>query len=97
MPQVVYEMWNVKLLACSKQLLNLLVIQLQRLKSQNAWVFFRMTSNKFFTKSKNVAAKKLCVGVVALEIPGKLTCGSSFCNVVGCKLLTKENLLRSSN
>ena len=42
-----------------------------------------LTSNNFFTKSKNVAVKILCGGVVALEIPRKLTCGSSFCNVVG--------------
>ena len=30
--------------------------------------FFLVTSNKFFTKSKNVAAKKLCGGVVALKV-----------------------------
>ena len=36
-------------------------------------------------KSKNVAAKKLCGGVVALKIPRKLCCDSWFCNVVGCK------------
>ena len=33
-----------------------------------------LTSNKFITKSKNLAAKKLCGGVVALEILRKLTC-----------------------
>ena len=38
--------------------------------------FFLVTSNKFFTKSKNVAAKKLCGGVVALKVPRKLTCYS---------------------
>ena len=38
--------------------------------------FFLLTSNKFFTKSKNVAAKKLCGGVVALRVPRKLTCHS---------------------
>ena len=30
----------------------------------------------FFTKSKNLAAKKLCGGVVALKVPRKLTCYS---------------------
>ena len=40
-----------------------------------------MTLNKSFTKSENVAAKKLCGEGVALEIPRKLT----FCNVGGCK------------
>ena len=29
--------------------------------------------------------KKLCGQVVALKIPRKLTCGSCFYNVVGCK------------
>ena len=38
--------------------------------------FLLSTSNKFITKSKNVAAKKLCGGVVALKIPRKLTCDS---------------------
>ena len=38
--------------------------------------FFLLTSNKFVTKSKNVAAKKLCAGVVALKVPRKLTCYS---------------------
>ena len=32
---------------------NSLAIQLQILNSQNARVFFLLTSNKFFTKSKN--------------------------------------------
>ena len=32
-----------------------------------------LTSNKFITKSKNAAAKKLCAGVVAIKIPRKLT------------------------
>ena len=40
--------------------------------------FFLLTSNKFFTKSKNVAAKKLCGGVVALKVRRKLTCYSYF-------------------
>ena len=48
-------------------------------------VFFHLTSNKLFTKSKNVVAKKLCGGVVALKVPRKLTCYSWFCNAVGCK------------
>ena len=47
--------------------------------------FLLLTSSKFITKSKNVAAKKLCGGVVALKIPRKLTCDGWFCNVVGCK------------
>ena len=47
--------------------------------------FLLLTSNKFMTKSKNVATKKKCDGVVALKIPRKLTCDSQFCNVVGCK------------
>ena len=38
--------------------------------------FLLLTSNKFIMKSKNVAAKKLCGGVVALKIPRKLTCDS---------------------
>ena len=59
--------------------------ELQTLNSQNARVSFLLTLNKFFTKCKNVAAKTLCGGAVALKIPRKLTCGSSFCNVVGCK------------
>ena len=33
----------------------------------------------------NAAAKKLGGGVVALKIPRKLTCGSSFCNALGSK------------
>ena len=36
--------------------------------------FFLLTSNKFITKSKNVAAKNLCGGVVVLKIPRNLTC-----------------------
>ena len=40
--------------------------------------FVLLTSNKFITKSKNIAAKKLCGGI-------KLTCDGWFCNVVGCK------------
>ena len=38
-----------------------------------------------FSKSKNVSAKKLCGGEVALKIPRKLTCRSSFFNAAGCK------------
>ena len=56
--------------------MNWLAIQLQTLNSQNARLFWLLTSNKFFTKSKNVAAKKLCGGVVASKIPRKLTCDS---------------------
>ena len=33
-----------------------------------------------FLQGKNIAVKKLSGGVVALEIPRKLTCGNSFCN-----------------
>ena len=47
--------------------------------------FLLLTSNKFITKSKNAAAKKLCNGVVALKIPRKLTCDGWFCNIGGCK------------
>ena len=36
--------------------------------------FLLLSSNKYITKSKNVAAKRLCGGVVALKIPRKLTC-----------------------
>ena len=43
--------------------------------------FFLLTLNKFITKSKNEAAKKLCGRLLALEIPRKLTC---FCNTGGC-------------
>ena len=35
--------------------------------------FLLLTLNKFITKGKNVAAKKLRGGVVALQIPRKLT------------------------
>ena len=38
-----------------------------------------------FWKSKNVAAQKLCGGLVAQKLLRKLTYASSFCNVVGCK------------
>ena len=47
--------------------------------------FLLLTSNKFITKSKNVAAKILCGRVVALKIPRNLTCHGWYCNVVGCK------------
>ena len=39
--------------------------------------FLLWTSNKFITKSKKFATKKLCGGVVALKIPRKLTCNGS--------------------
>ena len=52
------------------------------IKLSNRQKFFLLTSNKFFTKSENGAANKLCGGVVALKIPRKLTCSNSFCNVV---------------
>ena len=58
----------------------MLAIKLQT-NSQNARVFLLLTLNKLFTKSENVAAKKLCGKAVALEILRKLT----FWNVVGCK------------
>ena len=73
-------MWNAKceitghvkkiMLQC-KQLLNSLAFQLKTLNSQNAQFFFLLISHKFFTKSKNSAAKTLCGGVVALKIPKK--------------------------
>ena len=47
--------------------------------------FLLLTSNKFITKSKNIDAKKLCGGVVALKVTRKLTCDCCFCNVVGFK------------
>ena len=47
--------------------------------------FFLVTSNKFFTKSKNEAAKKLCGGVVALKVILKIILLQLFCNVVGYK------------
>ena len=39
--------------------------------------FLLVTSNTFITKSKKVATKKLCGGVVALKISRKLTCDGS--------------------
>ena len=47
--------------------------------------FLLLTLSKFITKSKNIAAKRLCGAVAALKIPRKLTCDGWFCNVVGCK------------
>ena len=38
--------------------------------------FFLFISNKFITKSKNIAAKKLSSGVVTLKVPRKLTCNN---------------------
>ena len=52
-----------------KQLLNS-TANIKQSKRQN---FLILTLNKFITKSKNVAAKKLCGGIVALKIPRKLT------------------------
>ena len=49
-------------------------------------IFRLLTSNKFITKSKNVAAKNLCGRVVALKIPRNLTCDSRCCNVVDRKI-----------
>ena len=46
-----------------------------KLSKHSSFVFL-LTSNKFFMKSKNVAAKKICGGVVGLKIPRKLTCDS---------------------
>ena len=54
------------------------------IKLSNRPSFILLTSNKFITKSKNMAAKN-CGGVVPLKIPRKLTCHGWFCNVVGCK------------
>ena len=56
--------------------------------------FFLLTSNKFITKSQNVAVKKICGGVFALKIPRKLTYGSSVCNAGGCK--TQISMLQKS-
>ena len=42
--------------------------------------FLLLTSNKFITEIRYVAAKKLCCGEVALKIPRTL-----FCSVAGCK------------
>ena len=52
------------------------------IKLSNRLKYFLLTADKFVTKSENVAIKKLCGGVVALKIPRKLTCSSSFCNAV---------------
>ena len=54
------------------------------IKLSKRLIFLLLTSNKFITKSKNVAAQKLG-GVVALKLPRKLTCNGGFCNFVGCK------------
>ena len=42
------------------------------------YFFIRVTS-------RQVTALKLCGTVVVLEVHGKLTCGSSFCNVGDCQ------------
>ena len=54
-----------------------------KLSKRPSYLF--LTLNKFIMKSKDVAAKKLCGGVVALKTPRKLTCDGRFCNVAGCK------------
>ena len=73
----------------------MLAIKLQTLNSQNFdfWLDLTklLTLNKFFTKSENTAAKKLCGEAVALEIPRKLT----FCNAVGCKTEILMELLHT--
>ena len=61
-----------------------LEIQLQTLNSQNA-EFSCLDFEQVHCDKKNVAAKKLCGGVVALKISRKLTCDGWFCSVVGCK------------
>ena len=45
----------------------------------------------------NVAAQKKLRVVVVLEIHRKLTCGSTFCNVAGCKTQIYLRLLLSKN
>ena len=57
--------------------------------------FFSYDFEQVLYKEKKYSHKKIFSGVVALKISRKLPCGSSSCNVVGCKLLTNENLLRS--
>ena len=48
---------------------------------------FSLDFKEVLYEEQNVAAKKLCGGVVALKLLRKLTCNSWFCNVVGCKTL----------
>ena len=82
-------MWNVKCEnACSKHNVTAEFASNSTAKiklSKRPSFFFFVTSNKFITKSKNVADKTLCVGAVARKIPRKLICDTWFCNVVGCK------------
>ena len=83
------EMWN--FWACSKHNVAMQTAaefasnSTANIKLSKRPGFLLLTSNKFITKSKNVDAKKLCGGVVALKISRKLTCGGWFCNVVGFK------------
>ena len=62
------------------------------LNSQNARDFFLLTLNNLFTKSENVAAKKLCGGVDALKRTRKLICRSSFCNLANCRTQISNEL-----
>ena len=92
-PQVICEMWNTKLLGMFSKHNVTMQSTAEFASNSTANIklskrlsfFFLLISNKFFTKSKNVAAKKLCGEVVALKIPRKLTCDSWFCNAGGCK------------
>ena len=84
-------MWNVKLLGMFKHNVTMQTTaefasnSTANIKLSKHPSFLLLTSNKFITKSKNAAAKKLCCGVVALKIPRKLSCNGWFCNVGGCK------------
>ena len=55
---------------------------LQTLKNSQ---FFYLDFEQVLYEECKCSCQKLCRGAVALKIPRKLTCGSSFCNVVGCK------------
>ena len=55
---------------------------LQTLKNSQ---FFYLDFEQVLYEEYKCSCQKLCRGAVALKIPRKLTCGSSFCNVVGCK------------
>ena len=93
-PQVICEceMWNIW--ACSKHWKHNVTMQTTaefasdssaNIKLSKHLSFFLLTSNKFFTKTKNVAAKKISGGVAALKVSRKLTCYSWFRNVASCK------------
>ena len=88
-PPVICEMWNCW--ACSKHHVTMLTTaefasnSTANIKISKCPSFLLLTRNKFITKSRNVAAKKLCCEVVALRIPRKLTSNGWLCNVVGCK------------